>query len=91
MVSILKDLKGIAEHPYPFIHPEDISPYDEVHEFSAVIGEGTEVINSSDFICYETDSSVSTLSMSCVHNIIQCMCIIIIATVWTATQLLPVG
>ena len=58
MVTMLKDLNGVVEYPYPFVHPDDISPYDDVHQFSAVIGPNTEVINSSDYVCYESDSKV---------------------------------
>ena len=55
----MKDIEEIKKHPFPFVHPDDIDPYDEVHLFRALIGKTHKMINAEDYISYTSSNVVS--------------------------------
>lgn len=52
-------IPDIANHLFPFVHPESLGIYDRAHIFSGVIGKNHEMINSNDFVSYYENSEVS--------------------------------
>lgn len=55
--AILKDIHEVASHPFPFIHPEEVSAFETVHQYSAVMGEDQQLVNSLDYITCKKDVS----------------------------------
>ena len=55
----MKCIEEIATYPFPFVHPEDMDPFDRVQQFSAVISKDLKLINSNDYISYKSGSEVS--------------------------------
>ena len=62
VVCQVMEIDEIANHSFPFVHPDNIDIYDRVYRFSAVIGKNHKMINSNDFISYNKDLE---LEVSC--------------------------
>ena len=50
--STVKDIEEIAMHTFPFVHPEELDPFQRAHLFSAVIGQNGKLINVKEYISY---------------------------------------